>query len=223
MREIEQDLAHVAWAVNLGCLGFHVWPSLAADPGRTLTGAEQERWLRINYQAHAPLEIEPATDSATATWAARATSSLVTDASAKGWAVSPWLSRAATSLSSTAVKILSVMKPDTVPREQRAALERGPHRGRRRSLLVCGGHCKKAARAQVDSDAVPERPLYLNGARMLHYHPLSVVTHGLGLNITVQSYCDTLDFGLISCARLRISSRLAWCCASSSSSREMRR
>ncbi|MEO1064686.1 MAG: non-homologous end-joining DNA ligase [Actinomycetota bacterium] len=26
------DLAHVAWAVNLGCLGFHVWPYLAADP-----------------------------------------------------------------------------------------------------------------------------------------------------------------------------------------------
>ena len=25
------DLAHVVWAVNLGCLGFHVWPSLAAD------------------------------------------------------------------------------------------------------------------------------------------------------------------------------------------------
>ncbi len=26
------DLAHVAWAVNLGCLGFHVWPHKAADP-----------------------------------------------------------------------------------------------------------------------------------------------------------------------------------------------
>ncbi|HUQ63257.1 MAG TPA: non-homologous end-joining DNA ligase [Acidimicrobiales bacterium] len=26
------DLAHVVWAVNLACLGFHVWPSLAADP-----------------------------------------------------------------------------------------------------------------------------------------------------------------------------------------------
>jgi DNA ligase D len=26
------DLAHVAWAVNLGCLGFHVWPVRAADP-----------------------------------------------------------------------------------------------------------------------------------------------------------------------------------------------
>jgi DNA ligase D len=26
------DLAHVLWAVNIGCLGFHVWPSQAADP-----------------------------------------------------------------------------------------------------------------------------------------------------------------------------------------------
>ena len=26
------DLAHVAWAVNLGCLGFHVWPYHADDP-----------------------------------------------------------------------------------------------------------------------------------------------------------------------------------------------
>jgi DNA ligase D len=25
------DLAHVAWAVNQGCLGFHVWPNKAAD------------------------------------------------------------------------------------------------------------------------------------------------------------------------------------------------
>jgi len=25
------DLAHLVWAVNLGCLGFHVWPNLATD------------------------------------------------------------------------------------------------------------------------------------------------------------------------------------------------
>jgi len=30
---IAADLDHVLWAVNLGCLGFHVWPYLAADPG----------------------------------------------------------------------------------------------------------------------------------------------------------------------------------------------
>jgi DNA ligase D len=29
---VAADLAHVLWAVNLGCLGFHVWPSKAADP-----------------------------------------------------------------------------------------------------------------------------------------------------------------------------------------------
>ncbi len=29
---VAANLNHVLWAVNLGCLGFHVWPSLAADP-----------------------------------------------------------------------------------------------------------------------------------------------------------------------------------------------
>jgi DNA ligase D len=29
---VARDLAHLAWAVNMGCLGFHVWPYLADDP-----------------------------------------------------------------------------------------------------------------------------------------------------------------------------------------------
>ena len=29
---VAADLAHVLWAVNIGCLGFHVWPYLADDP-----------------------------------------------------------------------------------------------------------------------------------------------------------------------------------------------
>ena len=28
---VAADLAHVLWAVNMGCLGFHVWPTKAAD------------------------------------------------------------------------------------------------------------------------------------------------------------------------------------------------
>lgn len=28
---VAADLAHVLWAVNLGCLGFHVWPARAVD------------------------------------------------------------------------------------------------------------------------------------------------------------------------------------------------
>jgi len=30
---VAADTDHVLWAVNLGCLGFHVWPYLADDPG----------------------------------------------------------------------------------------------------------------------------------------------------------------------------------------------
>ena len=48
----------------------------------------------------------------------------------------------------------------------------------------------------------PRHPLYLGGARMLSYFPVSAVTDGQGLNITVQSYLDQLDFGLISCRDL---------------------
>lgn len=29
------DVAHLAWAVHMGCLGFHPWPFRAADPGTT--------------------------------------------------------------------------------------------------------------------------------------------------------------------------------------------
>jgi WS/DGAT/MGAT family acyltransferase len=43
----------------------------------------------------------------------------------------------------------------------------------------------------------PQAPLYMAGAKMLTYWPTSIVEHGLGLNITVQSYCGSLDFGLV--------------------------
>ncbi len=29
---VAKDLAHIVWAVNLGCIGFHVWPIHAATP-----------------------------------------------------------------------------------------------------------------------------------------------------------------------------------------------
>jgi WS/DGAT/MGAT family acyltransferase len=48
----------------------------------------------------------------------------------------------------------------------------------------------------------PRRPLYAAGARLLHYYPVSVIMEGQGLNITVQSYLDRLDFGLVSCPEL---------------------
>ena len=32
---VAADLAHILWAVNMGCLGFHVWPIRAATPSVT--------------------------------------------------------------------------------------------------------------------------------------------------------------------------------------------
>jgi diacylglycerol O-acyltransferase / wax synthase len=43
----------------------------------------------------------------------------------------------------------------------------------------------------------PPIPLYLAGARMLTNYPCSIVVHGVALNITVQSYDQSLDFGLM--------------------------
>lgn len=45
----------------------------------------------------------------------------------------------------------------------------------------------------------PPAPLYFRGARMEAAYPMSIPGHGLALNITIQSYADTLDFGFIGC------------------------
>jgi diacylglycerol O-acyltransferase len=47
----------------------------------------------------------------------------------------------------------------------------------------------------------PRMPLYLAGARMTANFPVSIVTHGLALNVTVQSYNGALDFGMVACRR----------------------
>jgi diacylglycerol O-acyltransferase / wax synthase len=44
----------------------------------------------------------------------------------------------------------------------------------------------------------PPVELFLAGARLRHYYPVSIVTHGLALNVTVQSYGGSLEFGVIS-------------------------
>jgi diacylglycerol O-acyltransferase / wax synthase len=44
-------------------------------------------------------------------------------------------------------------------------------------------------------------PLYVAGARMATYFPVSIPAHGCALNITVQSYNGSLDYGLTACRR----------------------
>jgi diacylglycerol O-acyltransferase / wax synthase len=48
----------------------------------------------------------------------------------------------------------------------------------------------------------PNIPVYLGGAKMLAHYPLSVISDGLGLNITVVGYLGQLHFGLTGCREL---------------------
>ncbi|GAA5233651.1 wax ester/triacylglycerol synthase family O-acyltransferase [Verticiella sediminum] len=48
----------------------------------------------------------------------------------------------------------------------------------------------------------PTVPLYVAGARMKHFYPVSIPYHGTALNITVQSYDGSLDFGFTACRRI---------------------
>jgi diacylglycerol O-acyltransferase len=47
----------------------------------------------------------------------------------------------------------------------------------------------------------PREPLYWNGAKMLGMYPVSLVIDRMALNITLTSYVDSLEFGIIGCRR----------------------
>jgi WS/DGAT/MGAT family acyltransferase len=65
-----------------------------------------------------------------------------------------------------------------------------------------GERLNPAANLVISNVPGPRTPLYAAGSRLLHYYPVSTIVDGQGLNITVQSYLGTLDFGLVSCRDL---------------------
>jgi diacylglycerol O-acyltransferase len=48
----------------------------------------------------------------------------------------------------------------------------------------------------------PNVPVYLCGAKLLAHYPVSVITDGQGLNITLVGYLGQLHFGLVACREL---------------------
>ena len=44
-------------------------------------------------------------------------------------------------------------------------------------------------------------PMYFAGALVTCYYPVSIASHGMALNVTVQSYNGRMDYGLIACRR----------------------
>jgi diacylglycerol O-acyltransferase len=47
----------------------------------------------------------------------------------------------------------------------------------------------------------PKEPMYWNGAELDGFYPVSIVLDGMALNMTLTSYVDSLEFGLIACRK----------------------
>ena len=66
-----------------------------------------------------------------------------------------------------------------------------------RVALEVTGRVRPALNLVISNVPGPPIPLYCAGAEMVAHHPVSVITDGVGLNITVMSYRDHLDFGIV--------------------------
>ena len=53
-----------------------------------------------------------------------------------------------------------------------------------------------AVNVTISNTAGPPFPLFCAGAKVTALYPVSIPIHGIGLNLTVQSYLDKMDFGL---------------------------
>ncbi|MGE2735804.1 WS/DGAT/MGAT family O-acyltransferase [Mycolicibacterium vaccae] len=45
----------------------------------------------------------------------------------------------------------------------------------------------------------PREPLYFNGSRLEATYPVSIPIHGMALNVTLQSYAETINVGFVGC------------------------
>jgi hypothetical protein len=66
-----------------------------------------------------------------------------------------------------------------------------------RLTMELGGRLAPPLNLVISNVPGPRDPLYLAGAQLQANFPVSVVTDGVGLNMTVMSYRDHVDFGLV--------------------------
>jgi diacylglycerol O-acyltransferase / wax synthase len=70
-------------------------------------------------------------------------------------------------------------------------------RAARVTFALSSGAARPTWNLVISNVPGPQFPLYCAGARLEAHYPVSVITDGMGLNITVMSYRGKLDFGLI--------------------------
>jgi diacylglycerol O-acyltransferase len=92
---------------------------------------------------------------------------------------------------STVVQLAEMLDPMTLP----SVLELYSRAG------LADRH-RPAVNAVVSNVPGPPVPIYLGGARALRLYPMGPVAEGVGLNLTVMSYEDHLDVGLLAATAL---------------------
>jgi len=70
-------------------------------------------------------------------------------------------------------------------------------RAARLTLALSSGLARPTWNLVISNVPGPQIPLYCAGARLEANYTVSVITDGMGLNITVMSYCGHLDFGIV--------------------------
>ena len=66
-----------------------------------------------------------------------------------------------------------------------------------RTTLEVMGRSRPPLNVVISNVPGPRSPLFCAGAKLEAHYPVSVVVDGVGLNITVMSYLDHLDFGIV--------------------------
>ena len=70
-------------------------------------------------------------------------------------------------------------------------------RAARVTFALSSGAARPTWNLVISNVPGPQFPLYLAGAQLEAHYPVSVITDGMGLNITVMSYMGKLDFGIV--------------------------
>src|SRR3546814_14926975 len=67
------------------------------------------------------------------------------------------------------------------------------------SRIKVADHIRPLFNVTISTVPGPPFPLYTAGARVEANYPVGPIIDGTGLNMTVMSYLDQLDFGLLAC------------------------
>ena len=71
------------------------------------------------------------------------------------------------------------------------------HRAAQLTFRLSTGVGRPAWNLVVSNVPGPQFPLYMAGAKLIANYPVSVITDGMGLNITVMSYNGRMDYGIV--------------------------